>query len=420
MGKLRAFWRRLGPGFVTGMSDDDPSGIATYTQAGAAFGFGQLWVTLFTVPLMSAVQEVCGRIGMVTGKGIAAVVREHYGAKVLWGAVATLVVANVVNIGANLGAMASATALVVGGPRWPLLVGFTALMVALEILVPYRRYVRVLKWCTLALLAYVATALIVVEDWNGAFLATVAPSFSFSPAFLFGFVALLGTTISPYLFFWQAGEEAEDEVSHRRIKNVGEGVPKVTGRMIRGMRRDTVVGMLLSNVVAWFIMVTAASTLHVHGLTDIWTADQAAQALVPLAGPLTAGLFALGIVGAGLLGVPVLAGAAAYAVAEASGWREGLSLKFRRARGFYGVLALATAVGLLINFSPIPPFRMLYYAAALNGLLAPPLLVLILLLARRTDVLGTWREGRGTLFVGWLTAGIMALAAVGLLVSWLW
>jgi Mn2+/Fe2+ NRAMP family transporter len=402
------------------MSDDDPSGIATYTQAGAAFGFGQLWVTLFAVPLMSAVQEVCGRIGMVTGKGIAAAVREHYGAKVLWGAVTMLVVANMVNIGANLGAMASATALVVGGPRWLLLVGFTALVVTLEILVPYRRYVRVLKWCTLALLAYVATALIVVEDWSGAFLATVVPSFSFSPSFLFGFVALLGTTISPYLFFWQAGEEAEDEVLHRHIKNMGEGVPKVTGLMIRGLRRDTVVGMVLSNVVAWFIMVTAASTLHVHGLTEIWTADQAAQALVPLAGSLTAGLFAVGIVGAGLLGVPVLAGAAAYAVAEASGWREGLSLKFRRARGFYGVLALATAVGLLINFSPIPPFRMLYYAAALNGFLAPPLLVLILLLARRADVLGAWREGRGTLFVGWLTVGIMTAAAIGLITSWLW
>lgn len=417
MGTLRRFWRRLGPGFVTGMSDDDPSGIATYTQVGAAFGVGQLWAPLFTFPLMAAVQEVCGRIGLVTGKGIAAVVKAHYGRRVLWGAVTLLVIANVVNIGADLGAMAATAGLVLPLPAPTLLVAFTLGIIALEIFVSYRRYARVLKWLTLALLAYVATAFIVGADWGTLLLATVVPKVELSSTYLLALVAFLGTTISPYLFFWQANEEVEEEVAHRRIAGMGEGTPRVTSRAVRAMRRDTVAGMFLSNLIAWFIMVTAAATLFTHGLTNIETADQAARALLPLAGPFTAALFALGIVGAGLLGVPVLAGSCSYAVAEAAGWREGLYRKFRRARGFYGVLAVATVVGLFLNFLPIPPFKLLYYAAALNGLLAPPLLALILLVARRVDVLGEWRERRGMLVAGWLTVGIMVAAGIGLIWS---
>ncbi|MDO8470103.1 MAG: divalent metal cation transporter [bacterium] len=417
MGALRRFWRRLGPGFVTGMSDNDSSGIATYTQVGAAFGTGQLWAPLFTFPLMAVVQEICGRIGLVSGRGIAAVVKAHYGRRVLWGAVTLLVVANVVNIGADLGAMAAAAGLVLPLPVPVLLIAFTLGILALEVLIPYRQYAKILKWLTLAFLAYVATAFIVGADWGALLLATIVPKVEFSSGYLLALVAFLGTTISPYLFFWQADEEVEEEVAHHRLHAMGEGTPTVTGRAVRAMRRDTVIGMFLSNLIAWFIMVTAAATLHANGITNIETADQAAQALVPLAGPFTAALFALGIVGAGLLGVPVLAGSASYAVAEAAGWREGLSLKFRRARGFYGVLGAATLIGLFLNFLSIPPFKLLYYAAALNGLLAPPLLVLILLVARRADVLGKYRERRGTLVAGWLTVAVMAAAGIGLIIS---
>jgi len=417
MGALRRFWRRLGPGFVTGMSDDDPSGIATYTQIGAAFGAGQLWAPLFTFPLMAVVQEICGRIGLVSGRGIAAVVKAHYGRRVLWGAVTLLVVANVVNIGADLGAMAAAAGLVLPLPVPVLLVAFTLGILALEVLIPYRRYAKVLKWLTLVLVAYVVTAFMVTEDWGTLLRATVVPRVELSSGYLLALVAFLGTTISPYLFFWQADEEVEEEVAHRKLPGMGSGTPVTTTREVRAMRRDTIKGMFLSNLIAWFIIVTAAATLHTHGITNIETADQAARALLPLAGPFAAALFALGIVGAGLLGVPILAGSASYAVAEAAGWREGLSLKFQRARGFYSVLGIATLVGLFLNFLPIPPFKLLYYAAALNGFLAPPLLVLILLIARRADVLGEYREKRGTLIAGWLTVVVMAAAGVGLLVS---
>lgn len=417
MKKIKKFIKSLGPGFITGASDDDPSGIAAYSQTGAQFGYSQLWTPLFTFPFMTVIQEMCGRIGIVTGKGLAGVIGKYYTRGVLFVSVFLLVVANTMNIGADLGAMASSGQLILGLPFPVLLIGITLLIIILEIFISYKTYARFLKYLTFALFAYFVSALIIKQDWSRVFSATIVPNIIFSKEYLMNIVAILGTTISPYLFFWQTGEEVEEEVAEKKLYQMGAGVPKVTNKDIRKMRLDTAIGMFFSNIVMWFIILTTASTLNLSGVTSIQTADQAALALKPLAGDYAFLLFALGILGTGLLAVPILAGSASYAVTEAFGWREGLYRKFNKARGFYGIIIVATLIGLLINFTPIKPFQMLYYAAVLNGICAPPLLLLILLIGNNKKIMGKHTNSKISNTLGLLITIIMILASIGLLVT---
>ena len=417
--RLKKLWRSLGPGFITGASDDDPSGIATYAQTGARFGYGQLWAALFTLPFMIVIQEMCGRIGLVTGRGLAGVIRANYSRKLLYLSVFLLLTANVVNIGADLGAMAASLQLVYNLPFvfWLLLI--TAVTLFLEIFISYRVYARYLKWLTLSLLAYFVTAVIVRQDWSAIIYSTFVPMFSPSRDYLLNIVAFLGTTISPYLFFWQASEEVEEEVASGKLRMMGKGVPRINKGDISAMRADTVLGMLFSNIATFFIILTVAGTLYQAGIRNIDTAAQAAEALRPLAGNLAFALFALGIVGVGLLAVPVLSGSASYAVSEAFGWKSGLYRKLKQAQGFYGVITIATLVGLLINFFNIPPFKMLYYTAALNGLIAPILMVMILLIGNNKKVMGSHTNSRVSNALGWIITLIM-FAAGGALVYSFW
>ncbi len=413
---MRKFFKRLGPGFITGAADDDPSGIATYSQTGAQFGYGQLWTALFSFPFMTAVQEMCGRIGMVTGKGLSGVIKKYYSRPVLGVAVTLLVVANAVNIGADLGAMASAVQMLFGLPFELWLFGLTALTLGLEIFVSYPRYAKFLKYLTLSLFAYIFVALIVKQDWGNILHSTILPSFSWNKAYIMNIVAILGTTISPYLFFWQADEEVEEEISEHKIAEIGGRKPKVSGTMIRGMRLDTMLGMFFSNLVMFFIIVTAASTLGAGGITSIDTATQAAEALRPLAGDFSFILFTLGILGTGLLAVPILAGSASYAVSEAANIKSGLSKKFSDAKGFYAIITLATCAGLTVNFLGIPPFKMLYYTAVFNGLAAPLLLILILLIANNKKIMGKHVNGVISNILGGIIAIVMTAAGIAVLI----
>jgi NRAMP (natural resistance-associated macrophage protein)-like metal ion transporter len=420
--------RVLGPGLITGAADDDPSGIGTYSQVGAAYGTGLLWLALYMIPFMIAVQEMCGRIGLVTNKGIAGVARLHYNRRVLIGALVLLFVANTINIGADLGAMAAGMRLLAPGvPFAALVVAFALGVLLLEIFVPYRVYARILKGLTLFLAAYVVTGIIIQPDWRRLLLATLVPSVQLTPVYLALVVGVLGTTISPYLFFWQASEEVEEvEAHHRQPRGNDAGRQRLAlGKELRRLRVDTVLGMVASEVVTWFVIVTTASTLHASGITNIQTADQAASALAPLvqtfpnAGEVEKALFAVGIVGLGLLAIPVLAGSAAYGIAEAFGWREGLGLRLAQARGFYGVIGVATLVGMLLNFLGVDPIAALVYAAVFNGIVAVPLLVLILLVANNKAAMGEHTNGRLANIVGIATAAAMGLAgfaAIALLI----
>lgn len=419
MKTIKKIFKTLGPGFITGASDDDPSGIATYSQTGALFGFGQLWTALFSFPLMTAVQEMCGRIGLVTGKGLAGVIRKHYSRYILYSVVFLLIIANTINIGADLGAMASSAQLVFHLPFPVLLLSMTALTLFLEIFVSYKVYAKFLKYLTFSLFAYIITAFIVKQNWTTIFSATIFPSVSFNREYLLNIIAILGTTISPYLFFWQAGEEVEEEVKSGKLRHMGAGIPRVTNRDITEMRLDTSIGMFFSNLVMWFIIVTTASTIYAHNKINIETADQAALALKPFAGDFAFLLFAAGVVGTGLLAVPVLAGSASYAVSESFGWREGLYRKFTQAHGFYGVITIATVIGLAVNFTPIKPFVLLYYTAALNGIIAPPLLFIILLIANNKKIMGNRTNSKVINFLGISTVVIMSITAIGLLITYL-
>jgi len=416
MNKIKRFLKRLGPGFITGAADDDPSGVATYSQSGAQFGYSQLWLALFTTPFMIAVQEMCGRIGLVTGRGLASVIKDRYGKVVLYFSVALLLLANTVNIGADLGAMASSAQLVIGGNFIFWLLALAALILMLEIFVSYKTYSKYLKYCALTLLAYVAAAFAVRQNWSLILRSTLIPSFSFSRDYLFNIIAFMGTTISPYLFFWQASEENEEEILDGKLKSMGEGKPVINRVDIRRMRFDTVSGMIFSNLISFFIIATTASTLGRAGITSVTTATEAAAALRPLAGPFTSMVFALGIIGTGLLAVPVLAGSASYAVAETMGWRSGLYRKFKEAHGFYGVIIIATLFGIAINFMGIPPFRLLYYAAALNGIVSPVLLVVIMLIAGDQKIMGRHKSGRWTQFFGWVVTAAMFVVSILLFV----
>lgn len=415
--KLKRLLKKLGPGFITGAADDDPSGIATYAHTGAQFGYGQLWTALLTFPFMTVIQEMCGRIGMVTGNGLSGVIRKNYPKTVLYMAVTLLLVANTINIGANLGAMAASLQLLFAMPFWVWLVMIAGFSLSLQILVAYPKYAQFLKYLTLSLFAYVVTAFVVKHDWQAIAFATFIPKVSFDSNYLMNIVAILGTTISPYLFFWQADQEVEEEIAAHKIRSMGRGIPHVTRRDIREMRVDTLVGMFFSNLVMWFIIVTTASTLYVNGIFSVETADQAAQVLRPLAGDMAYLLFAMGIIGTGLLAIPILAGSAAYAMGEALSWKVGLSKSFNQAHGFYIVIVLATVVGLLVNFSSIPPFTMLYYTAILNGLAAPPLMVLILLIGNNKNIMGRFTNSRFSNIAGWMIALIMGVAGIALIGS---
>ncbi len=415
--KLKDILKRIGPGFITGAADDDPSGIATYSQTGAQFGFGQLWLALFSTPFMIVVQEMCGRIGTVTGDGLAGSIRKHYSRKLLFVAVFLLLVANTINIGADLGAMASAAQLILGLPFAFWLLIITVVTLLLEIFVSYPNYARFLKYLTLSLLAYMVTALMIKQDWKLIAVSTFIPSFSLKKEYLLNIVAVLGTTISPYLFFWQADEEVEEAIEKRKITGIGEGRPAVTKEDLKAVWLDTGVGMFFSNLMMFFIVITAASTLGAHGIANIETATQAAEALRPFAGDFTFVIFTLGILGTGMLAVPILAGSASYAVAEAAGWKGGLYRKLKDARGFYGVITVATFVGLLVNFLHIPPFKMLYYTAVFNGLAAPPLLVLILRIANNKKIMGEHTNGKFSNFFGWVIVGVMTVAGIAMFVA---
>jgi NRAMP (natural resistance-associated macrophage protein)-like metal ion transporter len=407
---------RLGPGVVTGAADDDPSGIATYSQAGARFGLNMLWTVLLTYPLMAAIQIISARIGRVSGRGLASNMRRHYPRWILHVTVLMLVVANTINIAADLAAMGDAVRLLVGGPaRW-YAVGFGLLSLGLQIFIPYHRYVRVLKWLTLALLAYVAVIFTIHIDWVQVGRAVVWPQASLTPDYITTVVAVLGTTISPYLFFWQASEEVEQMKSQPGGKSIRKE-PRNARAELGRIQIDTYVGMGFSNLVAFFIMLTAALTLHAHGITSIDTSAQAAEALRPIAGDFAFVLFAAGIVGTGLLAVPVLAGSAAYAMAGSFKWASSLEYRPALAKEFYGVIALATLGGMAIDFLPLDPVRGLYWSAVINGVISAPIMVVMMLMATNHQVMGRFVIRGGLKVFGWLATVLMAGTVLAMAVT---
>jgi NRAMP (natural resistance-associated macrophage protein)-like metal ion transporter len=404
----------LGPGLITGASDDDPSGIATYSQAGAQFGYDLGWTLLFSLPLMCAIQEISAHIGRVTGRGIAGNLKRHYPVGVVYSLVVLLLVANTINLGADLGAMGASLKLIIGGPALLYVALFGLLSIILEVFVRYARYVSVLKWLTISLFAYVGVALVVHVPWLTVATRMVAPHLSFKVDYLTTVVAILGTTISPYLFFWQAEEEV-DEVRERTDAKPLERAPEQAKSEFHRIRIDTYLGMALSNVVALAIMVAAAATLNAHGVTNIQTSAQAAEALRPIAGPLVFVIFALGVVGTGLLAVPVLAGSAAYAVGETFGLHVGLARRLSRAKAFYGFIAAATVIGVLMNFSAaIDPIKALFWSAVINGVVAVPVMAMMMFMAARKDIMGEFTLTRPLKIVGWVATVAMGVAAAGM------
>lgn len=413
--RFRLNVRRLGPGLITGAADDDPSGIATYSQAGAQFGFALLWTVVFTLPLMAAIQMISARIGHVTGHGLAANIKQAFPRPVLLAIVGLLLLANTLNLAADIAAMAEALRLLLGGPSQVYAVTFGLLCLVLQVFLSYQVYVRWLKWLTLALLAYVAVVFTLRIDWWQVVQQLVWPQLQLGREALLTIVAVFGTTISPYLFFWQAGQEMEDVNAGPKHADT----PAQVRRHLRRIQWDTLVGMSFSNLIAFFIILSTAATLHVAGVRDIQTSAQAAEALRPLAGELTFLLFSLGIIGTGLLAVPVLAGSAAYAVAEAAGWQGSLSLRLDKGegRGFYGVVALATLGGVALCFTPIDPVRALFWAAVLNGVISVPIMVVMMLLAARADIMGGHVIGRGLRWLGWLATLAMGGTVLTMLVT---
>lgn len=411
--KIKEWFKKIGPGFVTGAADDDPSGIATYSIAGAQFGYGMTWLSLFLLPAMISIQEMCGRIGLTTGRGLASVIRKFVSKKVMWFAISLLTFANIVNIGADLGIMAASLNMVFGLPFvfWLFLVAMT--IVILEIWVPYKKYSQVLKWLGMTLIVYVMTAFLVKQDWGLILKGTLVPQMQWNTGYIMTMVGFLGTTISPYLFFWQTAEEVEEEISDVRsqISDFG-GKPEVTRNMVRKMRWDTKMGMLFSNMMTFFIVVTAAGTLHANGIFEINGVEEAAMALRPLAGDFAYLLFAFGMIGIGLQSVPVLAGSLAYAVSEGLGIKEGLGKSFGKAKGFYLILAVATMVGVLMNLWGINTMKALYYAAVVNGVVAVPLIFIIIRLADDSRVVGKFKTEKKYKVIAWITFVFMALAAI--------
>jgi NRAMP (natural resistance-associated macrophage protein)-like metal ion transporter len=415
--KKQSLWSQLGPGLITGAADDDPSGIATYSQVGAKFGYGILWTAFFTLPLMIGIQTVSARIGRVTGHGLAANIRRHYPSWLLYGIITLLLIANTINIAADIGAMGAALKLLIGGPAHWYAIGFGLSSLVLQIFVPFPRYAPILKVLTLALLAYVATVFVVKVPWDKVFYRTIIPSLSLNADYLVAVVAVFGTTISPYLFFWQASQEVEDQRAAPGEEPLVEA-PEQAQVQLRRIKIDTYVGMGFSNLVAFFIMLTTVVTLHTNGITDIQTSAQAAQALRPLAGEFAFALFTAGIVGTGLLAVPILAGSAAYAIAEAFKWRIGLGLELLEARGFYTIVTIATALGVALNFTLIDPIKALYWSAVINGVISVPIMIVMMLIAVREDIMGAFVISPRLTILGWLATMGMAIVVVAMVATW--
>ena len=405
--------KALGPGLITGAADDDPSGIATYSQAGAQFGFGMLWTVIFTYPLMVGIQTVSARIGRVTGLGVAANIKKRYPRWLLYTLVSLLLVANTINIAADIGAMGAALHLLVGGPTHGHAVVFGVASLLLQVFMPYPRYAPLLKWMVLALFAYVATVFVINVPWLEVLTRIVWPRIELRAEYVTMVVAVFGTTISPYLFFWQASQEVEEQ---RAVKG-DEPLLDAPDQAVQALWRikvDTYIGMGFSNLVAFFIMLTTAVTLYAHGVTDIQSSAQAAEALRPVAGDFAFFLFAAGIIGTGMLAIPVLAGSAAYAVAETFDWRSGLALKPIEARGFYAIIAAATLIGVAIDFTPIDPIKALLWSAVINGVIAVPVMVVMMLMAVQPQVMGRFVIKRELTILGWFATGVMAIAVIAM------
>lgn len=405
--------KALGPGLITGAADDDPSGIATYSQAGAQFGFNMLWTVVLTYPFMVGIQMVSARIGCVTGKGLAANIRKVYSPWLVYSIVLLLLLANIINIAADIAAMGEAMHLVVGrGSAHLYSLAFGFICLSLQIFLPYRRYVQYLKWLTLGLLAYVATVFAIHVPWHEVALRTLLPQFSWNNDSVTLIVAVFGTTISPYLFFWQASQEVEE--LRTNTTEEASGKTEDYGAHMHRIKLDTVIGMGFSNLVAFCIILTTSATLATHGITNIQTSAQAAEALRPLAGELAFALFALGIIGTGLLAVPVLAGSAAYAVTESFHWQNGLNMKVLEAREFYAIISLATIGGMLLNFTPIDPIKALFWAALINGVIAVPIMAVMMILAHNKEVMGEYTLTMRHTVIGWIGVGIMLAAVVAM------
>ena len=409
---LKKFFSVLGPGLITGAADDDPSGISTYSVAGAAYGYSTLWIALVTFPLMAAIQLMCARLGMVSGRGLGAAVRIHYPRWVLWGACSILVVANVINVGADLGGMSEATELVTGFKTLIWVPIYALFILGMLIWSSYTLIARVFKWLTIVLFAYVLTSFYSHIEWKYALEKTFVPHLEWSRGFLSVLVAILGTTISPYLFFWQAAEEVEEERTKGRTAAGRKGA---TVEELKSARADTVTGMFFSNLIMYFIILTTAATLHAHGQVNITTAKQAAEALRPLAGNGAYLLFTLGLIGTGMLGVPVLVGSCAYALAEGAAWRGSMNDKPKRSRKFYAVMGITMVLGLLLNYLGFNPVKMLFWSAVINGLLAPPLILLVVLLTSSREVMGKYVNPAVLKYLGWITFVVMTAAAVGMI-----
>ena len=406
----------LGPGLITGASDDDPSGIATYSQVGAAFGYGLSWTLLFSYPLMVAIQMISARIGRTTGHGIAGVLRMHYSTWLLQWIVALLLIANIVNLGADLGAMADALALLLPGPKWLYVLLFSVICVSMQLLLQYTRYVAVLKWFTLSLFAYFAVLAVAHVNWSQLASNMLLPRPVWTSAYLTAVVAVFGTTISPYLFFWQSDEEVEDMRVHPRRLDLFDS-PEQGPKALHRIEVDTLVGMGLSNLVALAILATTAATLHAGGIVDIETSAQAAQALRPIAGPFAALFFTVGLIGTGLLAVPVLAGSAAYAIGEARDWPVGFTRKMQEAKAFYATIAVATLIGMVINFTSINPIKALYWSAVLNGVVAVPVMFVMMKIVCRRDIMGKFAAKGWLRALGWVATAVMLVISVGMVVT---
>ena len=419
-----SFLKSLGPGLITGASDDDPSSIATFAQAGVKLGVGLLWTVVYLYPSITVVQEICARVGILTGRGLAAIIEKKYSRRIVLPLISLLLIANTINIGANIGAMAASTKLML--PQIPLnifSISFTIFILFAIILIPYKKYVKILKYLTISLLMYIVTAIIVGGNWYQIFIATIVPHIEFTTDFATMFVAILGTTISPYLFFWQASEEVEEEVEHHKIKEIGKGKPKVSKKEIKSMIKDTAIGVGFAHLITWAIIITTAGSLHNNGVTEIQSAEQAAKSLEPLvksfpnAGEIAKSIFAIGIVGTGLLSIPVLAGSTAYALSDTFKWKQGLSKKFGQAKAFYLIIILSGIIGLIMNFVGINPIKALVYASVINGVVSVPILFVIMKIANDKEILKGNTNGRLTNIIGWLTFIIMAIATIVMFIT---
>ncbi len=416
MQKAKAFWKNLGPGLTTGASDDDPSGIATYSQTGAQYGFQLLWLSLFTFPLMAIVQEMCARIGMVTGRGLAANIRLLFPRWVLYLCTILLFIANTLNLGADIGAMAKAIQLLVDVPFSYLVFGLSMFCLLLQIFSTYEKYAAILKWLAMVLISYIITALYINFDWQDVVYHTFVPSITFSKDQIFLICAILGTTISPYLFFWQTSQEVEEQILDGKT-TLKLRQAETTAKEVKDMRVDVWSGMFLSNLVMFFIIAVSGATLFKAGITNINSAADAANALRPFAGDQAALIFTIGIIGTGLLAVPVLAGSASYAISESMGWKYGLYRKLKEAYAFYGVIILSSLIGLAINFIGFDPIKALIYSAVLNGMIAPLILALIVIISANRKVMGDWTNSRITTAIGWIVTGLMVVAGLATIIS---